>query len=154
MKHKRLLTWILVVAVALCATVCLTACVESAAPIKGSATVVAGENTFTVNFESAEFTSKNTAFDLLTYLADNENDFSFSCSFSGYGAFVNSVCALSPVGNQYVALFVNDVQYKDTSAYALADKTVNGETYYYSGVGISAVKLSDGLSILFSLETY
>lgn len=156
MKHKRLLTWILAAVMVLLALTCLVACGDDAEPVlKGTATVVVGEKTYSVNFETAEFTSKNTAFNLLTYLADHEKDFTFDCSFSGYGAFVNSIGAVKPVeANQYVALFVSDEAYKDTSAYALPNKTVNGVTYYYSGVGISAIKLADGLSVLFSLETF
>lgn len=156
MKHKRLLTWILAAVMVLLALTCLVACVDDAEPVlKGTATVVVGEKTYSVNFEKAEFTSKNTAFNLLTYLADNEKDFTFDCSFSGYGAFVNSICDAKPAeANQYVALFVSDEAYKDTSAYALPNKTVNGVTYYYSGVGISAIKLADGLSVLFCLETF
>ncbi len=154
MKHKRLLTWILAVVMVLLALTCLVAC-EDDPILKGTATVVVGEKSYTVNFETAEFTNKNTAFNLLTYLADNEKDFTFDCSFSGYGAFVNSICDAKPTEkNQYVALFVSDETYKDTSAYALPNKTVNGVTYYYSGVGISGVKLADGLSVLFCLESY
>lgn len=158
MKHKRLLTWILAAVMVLLALTCLVACGDDTGntqTLKGTATVVVGEKTYTVNFETAQFTDKNTAFNLLTYLADNEEGFTFDCSFSGYGAFVNSIGDANPTeDNQYVALFVSDEAYKDTSAYALPDKTVNGVTYYYSGVGISAIKLADGLSVLFCLETF
>lgn len=158
MKHKRLLTWILAVVMVLWALACLVACGDDAGDsqiLKGTATVVVGEKNYSVNFETAEFTNKNTAFNLLTYLADNKKDFAFDCSFSGYGAFVNSIGDVKPTeANQYVALFVSDETYKDTSAYALPNKTVNGVTYYYSGVGISGIKLADGLSVLFCLESY
>lgn len=153
MKQKRLLTWILAVALVV-AALCMVACGDNAS-VEGSATLVIGEETYTVDYEEAGLTSDNTAFDVLLYAAGKEENLSVDCNYSIYGAYIKSVSTLDlSAKNSYVALFVNDESYKDTSVYCLDNKIVNNVTYYYSGVGISSIKLADGLSILLAVETY
>lgn len=165
MKNRKLLAMLLTVCLAFAALFVLVACEDKNEnkPLTGTLTITVGEKDYTVDLAEAKMYEKNSLFDAMEYLcakdkADSskkdEDKFSYTGSFSSYGAFINTINGLELAERQYVALFVSDEQYKDTSAYALADKTVGGTTYYYSGVGVSGIKLADGLKVLFVVESY
>ena len=131
--------------------------------LTGTATIVVGEKEYSIDLAEAQMYSNNTVFDAMEYLAQKDaNDstkaeadkFTYTGTISSYGAFVSTISGITLADRQYIALFVSDIQYKDTSAYCLDNKTINGTIYYYSGVGVSSIKLADGLKVLFIAESY
>ena len=96
---------------------------------------------------------------LLEYLASLEDStLYYSASWGGgYGAYVNSIGALYPVGAQFIAVYTsNEADFATPDAYMPVVKTVdyNGKTLTYSGVGISQMNIKDGTVVLFRLESY
>lgn len=152
MKNRRLFALLLTVCLMVCAVSVLVACEDM--PLTGTVTLTVGDKAYTVDLQTAKMYTNNNVLDAMEYLASQNSDFTYTGSFSGYGAFISTVGGLELGERQYVALFVSDAQYKDTSAYCLADKTIDGTTYYYSGVGVSGLKLVDGLKVLFVVESY
>jgi hypothetical protein len=103
----------------------------------------------TVRLSEANLTTQDSAADLLRYL-DNRGTMANVVS----GGWLQSIGSLMPVGNSYLALFVNNIQWADVSAYALAPIEYGGETLYYCGYGLSDITLFDGLTLMVVLTTY
>ncbi len=163
-KFNKKLIVLVAMFVVLC-MVCFVSCEDETQnkALSGTLTIVVGEKEYAVDLAQAQMYQNNTVFDALEYLAQKdakddskaaEEKFTYTGTISSYGAFISTIYGITLGEKQYIALYVSDIQYKDTSAYCLADKTVNGVTYYYSGVGVSSIKLADGLKVLFVAESY
>ena len=160
MKHlcKKLLAFVLVVVFALALAGC-----GNGEKLTGEVTIVlnnGSENTvYTIDLEEAGFVDGDNVYQALVWLNEKE-DLSFSATTSfgatGYDAFINSIGDLNPAygTTQYVALFHNNESQKDVSAWALPDKTYQDTTIYYSGVGVGALELEEGLVVYFTIISY
>lgn len=96
---------------------------------------------------------------LLEYIASLEDStLYYSASWGGgYGAYVNSIGTLYPVGAQFIAVYTsNEADFATPDAYMPVVKTVeyDGMTLTYSGFGISQMRINDGCVVLFRLESY
>ncbi|MCL2631343.1 MAG: hypothetical protein FWD49_07515 [Firmicutes bacterium] len=69
-----------------------------------------------------------------------------------YDIFV-ATATLNPVFPTVFAVYhnINDIKYKDIPE---KKRTVNGETFYYSGVGVSHLPLFNGATYILTLEIY
>jgi hypothetical protein len=106
-----------------------------------------GENVvFSVQLSDAK---SNTAAELLNYL----NDANIVVSQIS-GGWLQSIGSLQPTGNSYLALFVNNIEWADVSAYALTPIEFDGETLYYCGYGLADITLFDRLILMVVLTTY
>ena len=158
----KILAFIAVVAMLIA---CLVSCGGNVAG-SGTALVVienaAGADTpYTVyEVELARVENKNEgALSLLEYIASVEGStLYYSASWGGgYGAYVNSIGTLSPVGTEFIAVYTsNEADFAVPDAYMPTVKTVeyDGATLTYSGVGISQMNIKDGTVVLFRLESY
>ncbi|MEG1705890.1 MAG: hypothetical protein RR086_00355 [Clostridia bacterium] len=164
MKNK-IIAIALAFAMALC-IVTLCACGEQVA-LTGKVTVVIdnGEGAkedatvYVVDLAEGSFTTKSSIFDVIEYLGSKKEGAltykgTFSGSEYGVGAYISEIGALKPTGNEYIAFFMSNIEKKDVSAYALADRVYEGKTIYYSGYGVSGIKLMDGLVAYFVIATY
>ena len=154
---KKLLTFVLIATL----TLALAACGKGD-KLTGTATIVLNNGTdtvYTIDLEEGGFVEGDNVYQALVWLAENKDvDFSATTSFSetGYDAFVNSIGDLQPAygSTEYVALFHNNEAQKDVSAWALPDKTYDNTTIYYSGVGVGALNLADGLIVYITIVSY
>ena len=155
---KLLLTFVLVFAFAFALVGC-----GNGDKLTGTTTIVLNNGSsnveYLIDLEEGEFVEGDNVYKALVWLAENEDiTFSATTTFAttGNDAFVNSIGSLNPAygSTEYVALFHNVESQKDVSAWALPDKTYNGTTVYYSGVGVGALKLADGLIVYLSLLSY
>ena len=155
---KLLLTFVLVFAFAFALVGC-----GNGDKLTGTTTIVLNNGSsnveYVIDLEEGEFVEGDNVYQALVWLAENE-DISFSATTTfattGNDAFVNSIGNLNPAygSTEYVALFHNVESQKDVSAWALPDKTYNSTTVYYSGVGVGALKLADGLIVYLTLLSY
>ena len=155
--NKKLLAFLLVVV----SVFAFAGCGDSYALDGQAKVIIAGQpdKVYTVDLEQAKMTSQNTVLDLLGYLCDTQDlEFSATANGSGqygYSAFITSIGSLAPQGsNEYIGFFHNKVEDKDVSAWAADDVTVDGQTLYYSGLGIGSVKLVDGIVVYFNILSY
>ena len=155
---KLLLTFVLVFAFAFALVGC-----GKGDKLTGTATIVLNNGSsnveYVIDLEEGEFVEGDNVYQALVWLNENKDvAFSVTTSFTSTGndAFVNSIGNLNPAygSTEYVALFHNVESQKDVSAWALPDKTYKNTTVYYSGVGVGALKLADGLVVYFSLLSW
>ncbi|MCM1042875.1 MAG: hypothetical protein NC350_01545 [Corallococcus sp.] len=154
-KSNKIFVALLAVAMAVTCLFAFAACEENQ-PLEGTVKIYVGDKMYSVNLKEAQMNTGNSVFDALEYISSTDKTFTYQGSFSGTGAFISSIGSLVPdtsVG-EYVAFYMNDSTKKDVSAWALPDETVEGTTVYYSGYGISGVKLTDGLVAYFKLVVY
>ena len=150
---KLLLTFVLVFAFAFALAGC-----GNGDKLTGTTTIVLNNGSsnveYVIDLEEGEFVEGDNVYQALAWLAENK-DVVFSAT-TGYDAFVNSIGNLNPVygSTEYVALFHNVESQKDVSEWALPNKTYNNTTVYYSGVGVGALKLADGLVVYFTLLSW
>ena len=94
------------------------------------------------------------AYGIVKYLAEREeNRVSAEIVDSTYGAYVNAIGSLTPVGKEYVALYTSvekDFSTSDTESEVRYD----GKTLKMAGVGLSSMSVEEGTIILFRIETY
>ena len=155
---KLLLTFVLIFAFAFALVGC-----GKGDKLTGTTTIVlnSGDQTVEYQFDLEEcgFVEGDNVYQALVWLAENKDvPFSATTTFAstGYDAFVNSIGIVNPTygSTEYVALFHNVESQKDVSAWALPDKTYDNTTIYYSGVGVGALKLADGLVVYLTLLSY
>ena len=155
---KLLLTFVLVFAFAFALVGC-----GNGDKLTGTTTIVLNngntDTVYTLDLEECGFVDGDKVYQALVWLSDNKDvAFSATTTFASTGndAFVNSIGSLNPAygSTQYVALFHNVESQKDVSAWALPDKTYDNTTIYYSGVGVGALELADGLVVYFTLLSY
>ncbi len=96
---------------------------------------------------------------LLEYIASqNDSTLYYSINWGGgYGAYVNSIGALTPEGAEFIAVYTsNETDFATPDAYMPVVSTAeyNGVTLTYSGFGISQMNIKDGTVVLFRLESY
>ena len=155
---KLLLTFVLVFAFAFALVGC-----GKGDNLTGTTTIVLNngstDTVYTLDLEECGFVEGDNVYQALVWLAENKDvDFSATTSFSetGSDAFVNSIGDIQPAygSTEYVALFHNNEAQKDVSAWALPDKTYDNTTIYYSGVGVGALNLADGLIVYIAIVSY
>ncbi len=130
--------------------------------LTGKATIVLDGSTevvYTLDLEDCGFVDGDNVYQALVWLSDNEGlEFSATTTFASTGkdAYLNSIGTLNPAygSTQYVALFHNVEAQKDVSAWAQPDRQYKDTTVYYSGVGVGALKLCDGLVVYITLLSY
>lgn len=155
---KKLLTFVLIATL----TLALVACGKGD-KLTGTTTIVlnSGDQTVEYQFDLEEcgFVEGDNVYQALVWLAQNKGvPFSATTTFAstGYDAFVNSIGIVNPTygSTEYVALFHNVESKKDVSAWALPDIAYNNTTLYYSGVGVGALELADGLVVYLTLLSW
>ena len=162
MKTTKILAILLTVAAIFC---CLTSCGGNVAA-SGTAYVViengagAAEpyTVYEVDLACVENKTEG-ALALLEYIASLEgSDLYYSASWGGgYGAYVNSIGSLYPVGAEFVAIYTsNEADFATPDAYMPVVKTVeyDGATLTAAGFGVSQMNIEDGTVVLFRLESY
>ncbi len=156
--YKKLVAVVLLVM----ALMTLAACSNNGDVLTGEATlVVSGESvsTYTVDLSEAGFTSADTVYDLIVYLAEEEGltftAYASSSADYGYDAYITAIGSLAPTGSEYIAFYHNKEADADVSGGDWAEPIVYNETtLYYSGLGIGGVKLTSGIMVYFTLLTY
>ena len=161
-KTAKILAILLTIAAIFC---CLTSCGGNVAA-SGTAYVViengaGAAEPFTVyEVDLARVENKTEgALALLEYIASLEgSDLYYSASWGGgYGAYVNSIGSLYPVGTEFIAIYTsNEADFATPDAYMPVVKTVeyDGATLTASGFGISQMNIKDGTIVLFRLESW
>lgn len=156
--NKKLLAFLLVV-------VCMFAfagCGKGDS-LSGTATIALNSGDTTIEYqldlEQCGFVKGDNVYQALVWLAENKGvDFSATTTFAstGYDAFLNSIGIVNPAfgSTEYVGLFHNVELQKDVSAWALPDRQYKNTTVYYSGVGVGALKLADGLVVFITLLSW
>ena len=93
------------------------------------------------------------AYSIIKHLSEREEKPVADIVESTYGAYVNAVGSLTPVGNEYVAIYTS-VE-KDFSTYDTESEVkYDGKTLKVAGVGLSSMSVEKGTIILFRIETY
>ena len=138
------------------------ACCGNGDKLTGTTTIVLDGSTevvYTLDLEDCGFVDGDNVYQALVWLNQNKGvEFNATTSFgdNGYDAYINSIGDLNPAygSTQYVALFHNVESQKDVSAWAQPDRQYKDTTVYYSGVGVGALKLCDGLVVYLTLLSY
>lgn len=130
--------------------------------MEGKATVVvAAAETVEYEIDLKEIKKGESAYSLLTYLVENKN-LSMNCSFSAYGAYINSFGDpldenknLNPdaMNREYICVYTNVEKDFDVSAYKTTVE-YNGTTLTSSGVGVSSMSVVDGAVIYLTIASY
>lgn len=118
--------------------------------VAGSATVVVGEQVYTVPLDEVEVTEG--LFSLLEYLKQTQG-LTYDASESSYGKYINSIGELKPEGNQYISLFTSVEADFDTSAFCQKQEC-QGKQVATSGLGASSMRVEDGAVYLITLGSY
>ncbi len=162
---KRLLTWILVVVLALSLTVCLTACIDKPETIelnklelpkmeKNQMVVIIknGENDYTdiVVTLNKDVTNGD---ELINYLVDTKT-FSVEWEDSQYGKFLVAIGKIKADSskNEYISIYTSVTA--DNGEATDPVYTVDGVKLYYSAKGISQMTVEDGAVIFFEKGSY
>ena len=109
-----------------------------------------GATVYSVDIKDVEVTEG--ALSVLNYLKDN-NDLNLEYTVGAYGAFITELGSLKPEGSSYIAVYTTCETDYSLPPYDTT-KSVNGVTFTYSGVGVSEMTVSGGISVLFVVETY
>lgn len=153
MKLKKLLT---VFAVMVAFAFVLAGCGDpTVKPLDGTATVVidgSQQKVYTVDLKKNGFTTEDRGWDLVIWLADNE-ELSFTASSSAYGKYFTSIGELREDAASYTYISVYTSVEKDFSTYEPVLKVdYEGKTLTMSGVGISGMHLESGCVIYFTTK--
>ena len=102
-----------------------------------------------------DVTNKNEGvYGVIQFLMDREeNSLTAEVVDSTYGAYVQSIGSLTPLGSEYVCLYTS--LEKDFGTWD-GVKTVEyeGQTLKESGVGLSSMSIEKGAVVLFKIEVY
>lgn len=145
-----------IISVLLCAMLCSCQVVKrnsSGSSDSGVFTVYIGDDgatVYSVDIKDVEVTEG--ALSVLNYLKEN-NDLTFEYYVGAYGAFITELGSLKPEGSSYIAVYTTCETDYSIPPYDTT-KTVAGVTFTYSGVGVSEMTVSGGVSVLFVVETY
>ena len=164
MKNTKLLTWILMVVLVVCA-VGLVACVEKPTPqdLTELKLPKLKDNQVAVIIKNAEkdYTSYTVALsedmtsveDVLAYL--KENGMSLDWTDSDYGKMLNSIGKAVPdfSKNEFVAFFTTVEGDKGNWA-GVPTYVVEGTQIVSAGVGVSDAKVQSGAIFYFEISTY
>ncbi len=158
MKTKRILSFVIIFALLLSM---LASCAGGDVALDGVAKVVieteaSGDGKYIVYaVELSKLENRDEGvLSLLEYIKENNADFDYSVTDGIYGAYVDRISQLSPSSakNEYIGVYTTEA----------ADATTGTEdrvfamnlTFYYAGVGISSMTVSDGTVVLFRIGSY
>ncbi len=162
---KRLLTWILVVVLALSATLCLTACIDKPEVIelnklevpkmeKNQMVVVIknGENDYTDIVVTLDKDITN-GDQLINYLVEHKT-LSVKWQDSKYGKYLTEIGSIKPDSSkkEYVSIYTRVTA--DNGEATQPVYTVDGVNLYYSAKGISEMTVEEGAVIYFEKGSY
>ncbi|MDR3215901.1 MAG: hypothetical protein LBT55_00610 [Clostridiaceae bacterium] len=153
-KFKNLAALFVAIAITATLVFAFTACGTNEKTEPVSVTVIIGEKTLEVE------TNADKVIDLLTDLKNEGKISAFVYSGSKYGAYVTELDALKEdaLGGVYIAVYhnIDDIGLHDFDAvdYSVITKEINGNTYFFSGVGISLLPVEEGAVYVFQAETY
>ena len=131
-------------------------------PSEGEVTVLVevseGEYlTYPVTLSNIEDKSRG-AVSILEYLGSlSENKLEYDIVNSTYGAYVNSIGPLVPVGNQYISVYTSvesEFSVPTADMPVVSSVVWEGVTLKYCRVGLSSMTVTDGTVILFRLESF
>lgn len=112
--------------------------------------IIIGESRFDVETESAYL------LDILNALKDERKISSFDFS----GGFISQIDTLSPVGNQFIAIYhdidkadLKMLDYEDPSA-GYMKKNVDGKVFFASLAGAAELPITDGHTYLLMIDTW
>jgi hypothetical protein len=120
--------------------------------INGYATVVVGDEEFSVDLDKVEITDG--VFSILEYLK-NEGELEYTAQEGTYGAFLTKVGSIEEnmAEGKYVGIWTSVEADFDVSVYA-STKEYKGMTLTSSGVGVNQMTITDGAVILFDYISY
>lgn len=152
--YKKLLPIVLALMISLFA---FAGCGGDATNLKGSATVViAGTDSkvYTVDLADAKMTSASTGWDLIIYLADNEN-LQFAAESSAYGKYFTKIGELEENKDDKKFISIYTSVEKDFGTWEpIATVNYGGKTLTASGVGISSMHVEENCTLYFTIIYY
>lgn len=95
---------------------------------------------------------------ILKYLGSRGADsLEYDLVESTYGAYLNSIANLQPGAGQYIAIYTSvESDFSVPTEYypTVPELTVDGKLLKPARVGLSSMKIEDGMTILFRLESF